>query len=174
MAASLGVQGDIACNRGDYDTAERLYNQSLAVRTQLGDRAGMAASLDVLGYIARNRGDYDKAEELYNQSLSIYTDLGNRAGMATSWGYLGANELARGNLESAEIWLKKALTIMEYFQMIWYIAEVNWDLARLYRVKREKEQAQEYYSISHDLFENLGAKKYLKKIESEWIDFRKI
>jgi hypothetical protein len=35
--ASLGY---IACNRGDYDKAEILYNQSLNIRTELGNRTG--------------------------------------------------------------------------------------------------------------------------------------
>jgi tetratricopeptide (TPR) repeat protein len=169
MASSWGVLGDIAHNRGNYDEAERLYNQSLTVQTELGDRAGMASSWGVLGDIARNRGDYDKAEALYNQSLTVRTELGDRAGMASSWGSLGENELGRGNLEAAEIWLKKALTVMEDIQMTDYIAEVNWCLAQIYRAKGDEPQAQQYYSIAHDLFTTLGAKGDLERIEKEWL-----
>jgi tetratricopeptide (TPR) repeat protein len=169
MATSWGVLGDIARKRGDYDKAEALFNQCLAVETELGDRAGMATSWGVLGDIARKRGDYDKAEALYNQSLKIETELGDRAGMATSWGSLGENELGRGNLDTAEIWLKKALTVMEDIQMTDYIAEVNWCLAQTYRAKGDEPQAQQHYSIAHDLFIKLGAKGDLEKIEKEWL-----
>jgi tetratricopeptide (TPR) repeat protein len=168
MATSWGVLGDIARNRGDYDKAEALYNQCLAVKTELGDRAGMASSWGVLGDIARNRGDYDKAEDLYNQSLKVETELGNRAGMATSWGCLGETELGRGNIDAAETWLQKALTAMEDLQMTWHIAETNWDLAQLYRAQGDEPQAQQYYSIAHDLFIKLGAKGDLERIEKEW------
>jgi tetratricopeptide (TPR) repeat protein len=169
MASSWGVLGGIASNRGDYDKAESLYNQSLAVHTELGDRAGMASSWGVLGDIARNRGDYDKAESLYNQSLAVRTELGDRAGMATSWGCLGETELRRGNLDAAETWLKKALTAMEDLQMTWHIAETNWDLAQLYRAQGDEPQAQQHYSIAHNLFIKLGAKGDLEKIEKEWL-----
>jgi tetratricopeptide (TPR) repeat protein len=169
MATSWGVLGDIARKRGDYDKADALFNQSLAVRTELGDQVGMATSWGVLGDIARYRGDYDKAEALYNQALAVQTELDDRAGMATQWGCLGETELRRGNLEAAEIWLKKALTAMEDMQTTWYIAETNWDLAQLYRAKGDDSQAQQHYSIAHDLFIKLGAKGDLERIEKEWL-----
>ncbi len=168
MPIAWGVMGDIARKRGDYDKAEALYDQSLAVRTELGDRAGMATSWGVLGDIARNRGDYDKAEALYNQSLAVRTELGDRAGMASSWGVLGENELERGNLEAAETWLGQALIVFKELQMPDKLAELNWDLARLYRAKGDESQGQAYYSIPHGLYTKLGAKKELERIESEW------
>jgi tetratricopeptide (TPR) repeat protein len=169
MATSWGSLGDIARNRGDYDKAEALYHQSLEVRTEIGDRAGMASSWGLLGDIARNRGEYDKAEALYHQCLEVRTEIGDRAGTATSWGCLGETELGRGNLDAAETWLKKALTAMEDLQMTWHIAETNWDLAQLYRAQGDEPQAQQYYSIAHDLFIKLGAKGDLERIEKEWI-----
>jgi tetratricopeptide (TPR) repeat protein len=152
----------------DWNNAESLYQECLNIETELGDRAGMATSWGLLGDIARNRGDYDQAEALYNQSLAVRTELGDRAGMATSWGCLGENELERGNLEAAETWLKQALPIFEEFQMPDGLAELNWDLARLYRAKGDEPQAQARYSISHGLYTKLGAKKDLERIESEW------
>jgi tetratricopeptide (TPR) repeat protein len=160
--------GDIARYRGDYDRAEVLYNQSLAVRTELGDRAGMATSWGCLGDIARYRGDYDRAEVLYNQSLAVRTELGDRAGMATSWGCLGENELGRGNLETAETWLKQALTVFEELQIPDSLAEIHWDLAQVHRAKGDELQGQAHYATSHGLYSKLGAIKDLERIEREW------
>jgi tetratricopeptide (TPR) repeat protein len=168
IASLWGVLGDIARNRGDYDKTESLYLQSLELRTELGDRAGIAISWGVLGYIARKRGDYDKAESLYLQSLELHTELGDRAGIAALWGCLGENELGRGELAIAEMWLEKALPVMEELQMNWYIAETNWDLARLYRAKGDDRLAQEHYTKSNQLFTQLGAQKELEKIETAW------
>ncbi len=70
MATSWGQLGDIQRNRGNWDEAERLYQQSLALRTELGDRSGMASSWGSLGDIQRNRGNWDEAERLYQQSLN--------------------------------------------------------------------------------------------------------
>ncbi len=162
--ASLGF---IESMRGDYDWAEALYNQSLAVRTELGDRAGMANSWASLGFIESKRGDYDRAEALYNQSLAVSTELGDRAGMATSWGCLGENELSRGNLAKAETLLLDALDRLKALQMSSAIAEVSWDLARLYRAKADSGKAQVYFDEAQ-LYTQLGAKADVAKIEVEW------
>ncbi|MDT9313935.1 tetratricopeptide repeat protein, partial [Limnospira sp. Paracas R14] len=69
---------DIQRNRGNWDEAERLYRQSLELRTELGDRSGMASCWGQLGDIQRNRGNWDEAERLYRQSLELRTELGDR------------------------------------------------------------------------------------------------
>nr|MDQ3989659.1 tetratricopeptide repeat protein [Actinomycetota bacterium] len=58
-AAALTHQlGMIANLRGDYDGAERRYQDSLAIKEEIGDRAGVARSFHQLGMIAQARGDY--------------------------------------------------------------------------------------------------------------------
>ncbi|MDT9298318.1 MAG: tetratricopeptide repeat protein, partial [Arthrospira platensis PCC 7345] len=77
---------------------ERLFQQSLELRTELGDspeerlrqRSGMAESWGQLGDIERNRGNWDEAERLYRQSLDLSTELGDRSGMATSYNSLAS------------------------------------------------------------------------------------
>jgi tetratricopeptide (TPR) repeat protein len=107
----LGLLGDIACKRGDYDQAEDLYNQALVVYTGLDDRAGMATSWCVLGYIARHRREYYKAEDLYNQALVVRTKLGDKAGIATSWGLLGDIARHLGNYDKAKALYNLALLV---------------------------------------------------------------
>ncbi len=98
MATCWGVLGDIQRNRGNWDEAERLYQQSLEVKTELGDRSWMATSWGLLGEIQRNRGNWDEAEHLFQQSLELRTQLGDRKGM----GY-GYNNLAFVHLHSNKI-----------------------------------------------------------------------
>jgi tetratricopeptide (TPR) repeat protein len=169
IAISWGLLGDTALKRDDYGRAEALYEQSLAVRTKLGDRARMATCWGGLGDIARKLGDYERAEALYKQSLAVRTKLGDRAGMATSWGCLGENEFVRGNLEAAKTWLKKALPVFEELQVPDSLAELNWDLAQLYRAKGNEQIAQEHYATSYALYTKLGAKGELERIEKEWL-----
>ena len=89
--------------------------------------------------------------------------------MAAIWGCLGENELERGELKKAETWLTKALPVMKELQIPEQIAELNWNLARLYRAKGDEQTAQEHYAISHALYTKLGAKGDLEKIENEWL-----
>jgi predicted ATPase/transcriptional regulator with XRE-family HTH domain len=56
-------------NRGDLDTAQRLYEQSLALCRQVDDRWGIARSLGMLAQQARSAADYSQAIALTEESL---------------------------------------------------------------------------------------------------------
>jgi tetratricopeptide (TPR) repeat protein len=76
MATSLGQLGDIEYRRGNWAAAEQLYRQSLQIREELGDRAGMLTSLRQLGDIERNCGNWRAAEQIYHQLQHIREELG--------------------------------------------------------------------------------------------------
>ncbi|MEG3988670.1 tetratricopeptide repeat protein [Microcoleus sp. S28C3] len=88
--------------------------------------------------------------------------------MAKSIGCLGDNELRRGNLDTAEQLLTEALGKMQKQGMTWYIAAVNYDLARLERKRGNTEVAQQHYDTAHQIFQQLGAAKDLERIDREW------
>jgi tetratricopeptide (TPR) repeat protein len=168
IASLWGCLGDIARNKGNWDGAEDIYQKSLKLFTQSGSLPGVAMILGVLGDVARHKGNWDEAETLYQRALKLRTELGDRSEIAIIWGCLGENELGRGNLDMAEEWLIKAVEKMKDLSMTWDIAETNWDLAQVYRSKPDHQKAQEHYEIAQQLFTELGAKKDLKKIETNW------
>ena len=50
-----GELGVLAQRRGDYDTARKLYEQSLHIKEELGDWAGMANTYHNLGILAQDQ-----------------------------------------------------------------------------------------------------------------------
>jgi RNA polymerase-interacting CarD/CdnL/TRCF family regulator len=88
--------------------------------------------------------------------------------MATSIGCLGEIEMLRGNLDAAEPLLKGSLAKLEELGEPSQIAEANYDLARLERKRNNPELAQQHYNTAHQFFQQLGAAKYLERIEREW------
>jgi len=60
-----------------YDEARRLYQESLGIEQQLGDRAGVAISLHQLGRLAEEDGDLEEAERLFIESLATFEALGS-------------------------------------------------------------------------------------------------
>jgi len=140
--------GDIERNRGNWDAAESLYRQSLQLRTELGDRAGMATSWGVLGDIERNRGNWDAAESLFRQSLQLRTDLGDRAGMAAVWGVLGDIERNRGNWDAAIEHYVNALTFKENLMGVDHpeVANLLAGLGSVYQQQQYYDQAEAYFS----------------------------
>jgi tetratricopeptide (TPR) repeat protein len=74
----------VALNQGDYPAARALYEESLAIRRELGDRFGIAGSLNDLGDVVCKQGDYPAAGALYEESLAINRELGDRSGIPYS------------------------------------------------------------------------------------------
>ena len=105
--------GMLAQRRGDYDTARKLYEQSLRIKEELGDRAGIATTHHQLGVLAHDRGDYDTARKLYEQSLRIKEELGDRAGIAATHHQLGVLAHDRGDYDTARTQYQRALAIFE-------------------------------------------------------------
>ncbi|MFS0516574.1 tetratricopeptide repeat protein [Nostoc sp. UIC 10607] len=133
-------------NPDNRNAAKTLYHNSLALRTELGDRSGMANIWGQWGDIESNRGNWDAAETLYRQSLKLMTELGDHFGMANIWGLLGYIERNRGNWNAAETLYRQSLKLMtelgdrsgmvNIWEQLGYIEyrRGNWDAAEiLYR-----------------------------------------
>ncbi|MFL5732491.1 MAG: tetratricopeptide repeat protein, partial [Chloroflexia bacterium] len=79
-ARALNGAGALAALQGDYATARSMYEESLAISRELGDKRGIAVSLGNLGNVAYGQGDYAIAHSLYEGSLALMRELG------VSWG----------------------------------------------------------------------------------------
>ncbi len=156
--------GCVYRDTGRLDEAERYFNDALAYAKRKKSSREMGKSIGLLGDVARYRGEYDEAEVLYRRSLQFFVELSDRSSVAICWASLGENELEQGNLELAETYLKRALATMKNLKMTWHIAEVNWDLTKIYRAKGDWQQAQIYCDIAATLFRKIGADKDLAKI----------
>ncbi len=158
--------GCVYRDTGRLDEAERYFKDALAYSKRQKSLREMAKSIGLLGDVARYRGEYDEADTLYRHSLQLFVELGDKSSIAISWASLGENELEQGNLASAETYLKKALVSMKNLKMTWHIAEVNWDLAKIYFAKSDRQQAQIHCDIAATLFRKLGADKDLAKMSN--------
>jgi tetratricopeptide (TPR) repeat protein len=98
---------------GDYAEARRLYQESLDIKLQLGDRAGVASSLHQLGMLAHDQGNYPEARRLYQESLDIELRLGDRASVARTLHQLGRLAEVDGDLEEAEQLFAESLATLE-------------------------------------------------------------
>lgn len=63
--------------RGDYDTALRYLEQSLAIGQEIGDRAGEAVTSRNIGRIYKAQGDLVKAEQYMARTVEIDEAIGH-------------------------------------------------------------------------------------------------
>ncbi len=81
-AKALDDAGWLAIYQSDYDRAEVLGEESLALYRELGDAAGIADALDLLGWLARERGNHTAASTLHAEALALWRETGNKTGIA--------------------------------------------------------------------------------------------
>lgn len=94
-----------------YDTAEYFQEESLLLKTQLGDKKGMANALTNLGNIAVAKGDFQLALTYHQKSLSMEQELNRDEGIAKSFNNIGSTYLKLKKYEPASKYAEEALRI---------------------------------------------------------------
>jgi predicted ATPase/class 3 adenylate cyclase/Tfp pilus assembly protein PilF len=110
-AKALAGAGVLAQRQGDYGMARALYEESLAIRRELGDHEGIAGSLNHLGSIAVSQGDYSTARTLFEESLAIWRERRNRQGIAASLHSLGIVAQFQGDYDTARARYRESLAL---------------------------------------------------------------
>ncbi len=110
-ALAMNNLGNLVYEMGDLARAQELYEESLALRTELGDKGGMADSLNNLGMLATARGELDTARERLEASIAIRTEMGQPHGSAPTCNNLGDIAILEGNGALARAWNERALAL---------------------------------------------------------------
>jgi tetratricopeptide (TPR) repeat protein len=74
--------GFVAWEQRDHKRARSLYEESLPLYRDLGDKRGIANALTNLGLVAWEQADYDPALSLFRESLIRHRELEDRQGIA--------------------------------------------------------------------------------------------
>ena len=155
-AVAGGTLGMLAQLRGDYDTAERSYRQTLETFNRLGDEKNTAASYHQLGMLAQLRGDYDTAEPLYRRALDISERIGDPRNMAASYHQLGMLAELRGDYDTAEPLYRRALDISERIGDQAATAASYHQLGMLAQDRGDNDTAEPLYRRALDIKERIG------------------
>jgi non-specific serine/threonine protein kinase len=116
IAADLqNVLGDTARHRGDYEWAEELLTESLALHRKAGYIRGVAWSLGNLANVSSDRGNYEQAKRLYEEGLALSRELDGAELLGAYLIDLGYEYLLEGepekaialNEEAAELYRKR-------------------------------------------------------------------
>ncbi|MCC2628531.1 MAG: hypothetical protein K0S14_2181 [Thermomicrobiales bacterium] len=109
--ALLGA-GVMAFFQGDYDRAEMLWRESLALFRDLGDTTGIAYSYGNLGLVADARGDYARAITSYEEALALFRQLDDRTYIAYMLHNLGLIAYFQGHHARATALYEESLALV--------------------------------------------------------------
>jgi predicted ATPase/class 3 adenylate cyclase len=104
----LGILMD---QQGEPDAALRLFERSLVIWRELGDREQQARELNSLGIVHRHLGDFDTGRALLQEAVALNRELGDKNRLAASLANLGQVESAAGRLDRATEVLREALAV---------------------------------------------------------------
>ena len=142
-AKALNGLGVLAAEQGDFDAAERAFEESLEAARLLDDDARRMGVVTNLGNIALFRQDFDRARELYEEGARLAKKLGSTFNAATTAHDLGLIELALGDVGAAIERCEEALALARLGGTPQLVAACLRSLASAIVIRGELERAQE-------------------------------
>ena len=141
-----------------YSEALPLWEQSLSIDQEIGDRAVEGTTLNNIGEIYRAQGEYDKALPLYEQSLAIHREVGNRAVEGTTLNNIGEIYRAQGEYDKALPLYEQSLAIHQEVGNRAAEGTTLNNIGLIYDARGEYDKALKYLEQSLEIMEEIGAK----------------
>jgi non-specific serine/threonine protein kinase len=110
-AEGLRLAASLALSQAEDRVARALLEESLAIRRELGDPAGLLGPLSGLGYTAMRLGDDATAHACFEESLIIQHRLDDRVGMSESFNSMANLAHGRGDLALARELYQQSLAV---------------------------------------------------------------
>ena len=158
QAKALNGAGMLAFYQDDYDQAEKLCGESLALFRELGDRRGIASSLNLLGQVAAWKSNYVAAAALEAESLALHRAIGDTWGIASSLCTLASVTTTQGEYAKARALAEESLALFRQSGDTWGIAFALHHLARSNFLQGKQALAHAQAEESLTLFRQVGDK----------------
>ena len=155
-ARALDTAGQLARDRGAYESAERYYEAALAHRREEQDRPAIALALNNLATIVQFRGNHERSVELLEQSLMLFRELGDERGEALTLVSLGTMAQLQQQIEQAIARYQDGLAVFRRLNDARGIAASLNNLGNLASVQGDYETSNDCYLESLSLFRTLG------------------
>jgi len=159
FADVLRRQGDLRGQLGEYDEARCVYEESLKISEEIGNKNGVAEALHKLGNLAYLTGEYDEARKLYQQSLKILQDLGDKSGVSRSLHQLGMLAQDTGKYDEARKLYQQSLKILQDLGDKSGMSSSLHQLGMLAQYTGDYDEARRLYQQSMNISQDLGDKR---------------
>ncbi len=158
-AKALGVAGFLAVVDDDSVTAQRQFEESLAIGDEVGDQRSMAYALAGLGWAGH--ADLTRAQAVLERSAELFRAVDDRYGLGWALGWLGEVHLEQGETAAARLRLEEALTIQRESSDQQGVASTLASLAAVPRLHGDLDRARHLLDESAALQRALGDRNNL-------------
>jgi tetratricopeptide (TPR) repeat protein len=158
LATVLHSLGSIRYLLEENNEARRLYQDSLKIFQELGDKSGVSTSLHQLGNLAYVTGDLAEARRFYQDSLKIFQELEDKSGVSTSLHQLGNLAYDTGDFSEARRFYQDSLKIFQELGDKSGISKSLGELGHLAYDTGDFSEARRLYQDSLKIKQELGDK----------------
>ncbi|MCB8966559.1 MAG: tetratricopeptide repeat protein [Ardenticatenaceae bacterium] len=158
-ADALGYLGNVLILVGDWDEAEAVYRQGLALFVATTDRQRQAQFAGALGQVMSRRGRYAEALEWLAQALAASEAVDDTAGMARYVGTMGIVHFLRDELQQALACYQEALDLERAIDNQVGMALWTGNIAGVYNQMGQHEAALTAYQSALAMQRELGLKQ---------------
>lgn len=153
---ALEAAGGIQYWLGDYRTAFRFYDESLAVARTLGDRALVAQALYNRAFTGEGDDPFQlmrtEGREAAEEALAIWRELGDRAGVGRALWALGNADGFAEELDRAEAEYREALEIFRELGDRYYLGWSTFELGNIATRRERWAEAVPFFAESLEVF----------------------
>jgi predicted ATPase len=171
-ASVLAQSGRLAFQAGDNAKARHLFEESLVMCRELGDRWGEGAALEGLGTVAWSLGAYAEAQRWAEKSLSLRQSLGDIRGCASSLELMGDIAAYSGEMEESVRLQREIIAMRTKIGDQPGIAHAVFSLATGLIWSGEFSAAQSLFEESIEYYRDLGSSRGVARSNAfmGWID----
>jgi len=107
----LNVKGWALVYKGDYESAEKVFNEELELSKKIDNPTEISQSYHDLGSLSIRLGKYDKGVEYLEKAISMWKKDGNQKGLYKSINNLGIIYLNQGDLDKAKEYYERSIEL---------------------------------------------------------------
>lgn len=168
-AHALNSLGRLFEGTAAYDKAIDYYNQALSIFEALDDKIGLAYIYSSLATFYQSQRSYIKAEEMSKRALTIRLEERQLAGVAFSYLELAKIYEASDNNDRAYEMLRNSMTYSDSVNINMVLkAEVNTEIANLYRLNGRFEEAERLLKVAKELAESITNQNLFMKVYNQY------
>jgi predicted ATPase/DNA-binding SARP family transcriptional activator len=137
LAGALFNLGCIKENSGDLNQSESLFQESIHLFKEGGDRFNTAECLNWLGYLAHDKNNIELAKQYFEQSLELRREIGDRDAEGGVLIWLGWMNNLLGDSDKAYRLLLEGIHIYDEFDIrigkiigLEFLGQIAWDGGR--------------------------------------------
>lgn len=145
ISSSLVNLGWAQVRLGQHEQAQASFVSAVEMSQKARHQVNIGNSLNGAGAATFYCGDVDGAADYFRRAQQLYADLGDRWGEALAWSNLGFLMMNTGRYEEAKRLYKQSVVTYEQTGVMSGFAHALGNLASVYHLLDEKQEAQHYF-----------------------------